>query len=59
MAFTLYLGYHAQSNEIILDDPNRNMLSGDVVKVWYGEDWKDISEIDNSGIHCVDIYAQI
>ena len=29
------------------------------LKVWFGEDLMDTSEHDNSGKHCVDVYAKI
>ena len=27
------------------------------LQIWYGQDWKDCSENDNSGKTCVDVYA--
>ena len=33
------------------------LYAGEMLKLWYGEDLFDISENDNSGTSCADIYV--
>ena len=52
-------GYHHNSNELVF----RNLVnplsvsSYQEMQIWYGQDWKDYSEENNSGKTCVDVYA--
>ena len=52
-------GYHHNSNELVF----RNLVnplsvsSYQEMQIWYGQDWKDHSEENNSGKTCVDVYA--
>ena len=33
--------------------------NGTELRIWFGEDLKDVHEDDNSGKHCVDVYAKM
>ena len=52
-------GYHHNSTELVF----RNLFnplsvsSNQEMQIWYGQDWKDCFEINNSGKTCVDVYA--
>ena len=52
-------GYHHNSNELVF----RNLVnplsvsSYQEMQIWYGQDWMDHSEKNNSGKTCVDVYA--
>jgi len=53
-------GYHPDSTEIVFTNiltPLR-LSSGQQLRIWYGEDLIDHSEVDNSGLTCVDMYAK-
>ena len=53
-------GYHPDSTEIVftnISTPLR-LSSGQQLRIWYGEDLRDVSEIDNGGLSCVDVYAK-
>lgn len=53
-------GYHPDSTEIVfrnISTPLR-LSSGQQLRIWYGEDLRDETEIDNSGSSCVDVYAK-
>ena len=53
-------GYDAQSSEIIFSDfPNPLHLSSDQeLRLWYEEDLKNYTEIDNDGTSCTDVFAK-
>ena len=52
-------GYHHNSTELVF----RNLVnplsvsSNQEMQIWYGQDWMDRGEEDNSGKTCVDVYA--
>ena len=52
-------GYHHNSTELVF----RNLVnplsisSNQEMQIWYGQDWGDGREKDNSGETCVDVYA--
>ena len=52
-------GYHHNSTELVF----RNLVnplsvsSNQEMQIWYGQDWVDGGEKDNSGETCVDVYA--
>ena len=52
-------GYHHYSTELVF----RNLVnplsvsSNQEMQIWYGQDWMDLGERDNSGKTCVDVYA--
>ena len=52
-------GYHHNSIELVF----RNLVnplsvsSNQEMQIWYGQDWMDRGEEDNSGKTCVDVYA--
>ena len=52
-------GYHHNSTELVF----RNLVnplsvsSNQEMQIWYGQDWIDRGEEDNSGKTCVDVYA--
>ena len=52
-------GYHHNSTELVF----RNLVnplsvsSNQEMQIWYGQDWMDLGEGDNSGKTCVDVYA--
>ncbi|CAH3168082.1 unnamed protein product [Pocillopora meandrina] len=52
-------GYHHNSNELVF----RNLVnplsvsSYQEMQIWYGQDWMDHSEENNSGKTCIDVYA--
>ena len=52
-------GYHHNSTELVF----RNLVnplsvsSNQEMQIWYGQDWMDRGEEDNSGETCVDVYA--
>ena len=50
-------GFDYLSNEIIIKDYNQSVQEGQILKIWYGQDLVNVSEENNSGIHCVDVYA--
>ena len=33
------------------------LARGEELQIWYGQDWVDCSEENNSGVTCVDVYA--
>ncbi|XP_022780157.1 uncharacterized protein LOC111321515 [Stylophora pistillata] len=52
-------GYHLYSTELVfrhLIDP-LSVSSNQEMQIWYGQDWKDTSEGNNSGKVCADVYA--
>ena len=53
-------GYHSDSTEIVftnISTPLR-LSPGQQLRIWYGEDLGDKTEIDNGGLSCVDVYAK-
>ena len=52
-------GYHHNLTELVF----RNLVnplsvsSNQEMQIWYGQDWVDGREKDNSGETCVDVYA--
>ena len=49
---------HTSPELVFRDLPNRVSVSrGQELQIWYGQDWVDWSEYNNSGITCVDVYA--
>ena len=58
-AYTLQ-GYRPDSTEIVfttISTPLR-LSSGQQLRVWFGEDLRNVSESDNGGLSCVDVYAK-
>ena len=53
-------GYHSDSTEIVFTDMSTplRLSSGQQLRVWYGEDLRNVSEHDNEGRSCVDVYAK-
>ncbi|XP_022809306.1 uncharacterized protein LOC111346276 [Stylophora pistillata] len=52
-------GYHHNSTELVfrrLVTP-LSVMSNQEMQIWYGQDWKDTSEENNSGKVCADIFA--
>jgi len=54
-------GYNSNSPQLVFPDfqPPLAVYSGQELRVWYSEDWKDVHEGDNSGLSCADVYAKI
>ena len=52
-------GYSSESPEIVLSFFSQPypVLSGQQLRLWYGEDLKDYAESDNGGRVCCDVYA--
>ena len=52
-------GVNQRSPELILGNLSRplNLLKDQQLQIWYGQDWVDSSEDNNSGTTCVDIFA--
>ena len=50
-------GYDGSSDEIIFADYNIPVTKGKLLKIWYIEDLIDLQEVDNDGVHCVDVFA--
>ena len=52
-------GFNLNSPELVLSDfGNPTFLKGgDMLKIWYGEDLLDVSEQDNHGRTCMDVYV--
>lgn len=51
-------GYTSVSPELVLSFFNPySVQSGQELRLWYGEDVMNVSEGDNGGTACVDIYA--
>ena len=59
MHFYSLNGSTHRSSELVFHDlPNKVSVSrGQDLQIWYGQDWIDWSEENNSGITCVDVYA--
>ncbi|XP_068734816.1 uncharacterized protein [Montipora capricornis] len=57
--FYVLEGINQGSSELVLNihsNPIR-LLKNQELQIWYGQDWKDCSEGENSGATCVDIFA--
>ena len=52
-------GVNQGSPELILGNLSRplNLLKGQQLQIWYGQDWVGCSEHNNNGTTCVDIFA--
>ena len=52
-------GYHHNSTELIFHNLVNplSVSSNQEMQIWYGQDWKDYFEGNNSGKTCVDVYA--
>ncbi|KAL9975389.1 hypothetical protein ACROYT_G012545 [Oculina patagonica] len=52
-------GYHANSSELVFNllSPPLRVAAGDEYRVWYHEDFKNGTELDNDGHTCIDVYA--
>ena len=56
--YSLYGSTHTSSELVFRDLPNKVSVSrGQELQIWYGQDWDDWSEENNSGTTCVDVYA--
>lgn len=53
-------GYNSQSTAVILRNPSNfnNVKTGQIIRLWYGEDLENFTEGDNHGKSCVDVYFQ-
>jgi len=54
-------GYNSLSPELVLSvfSSPPNVTSGQVLRMWYGEDLVNSSESDNEGTSCCDVFARI
>ena len=52
-------GYHHNSTELVFHNLVNplSVSSNQEMQIWYGQDWIDRGEEDNSGKTCVDVYA--
>jgi len=49
---------HISPELVFRDLPNKLSVSrNQELQIWYGQDWLDCGEYDNSGATCVDVYA--
>ena len=49
---------HTSPELVFRDLPNQLSVSrNQELQIWYGQDWIDCSESNNSGETCVDVYA--
>ena len=56
--FYILDGVNQGSPELILGNLSRPLsLLDQQLQIWYGQDWTDISEDNNNGTSCVDIFA--
>ncbi|XP_044184097.1 uncharacterized protein LOC114952462 [Acropora millepora] len=57
--FYILDGVYQGSLELILGNLSRplSLLKDQQLQIWYGQDWVDCSEDNNSGTSCVDIFA--
>lgn len=58
-AKNLYLlpGFHGNSDFITFTGYSIPVQEGDVFKIWYLEDLRNVSEHDNTGRSCADVYV--
>ena len=54
------LGYDAQSSEIVFSGLpySLHLSSGQELRMWYEEDLKNVSESDNGGTSCADVFGK-
>ena len=52
-------GVHQGSPELILGNLSRplSLLKDQQLQIWYGQDWVNCTEPNNSGASCVDIFV--
>ena len=52
-------GYHHNSTKLVFHNLFNplSVSSNQEMQIWYGQDWIDRGEEDNSGKTCVDVYA--
>ena len=52
-------GFGHKSPELVLPNPPSplSLSRGQELQIWYGQDWINCSEENNSGSTCVDVYA--
>ena len=56
--FSVLPGYKSSSPEIILPlFSTYTLVSGEELRLWYGEDFANRTEFDNAGRVCSDVYA--
>ena len=49
---------HTSPELVFPDPPNKVLVSrSQEFQIWFGQDWIDLSEENNSGTTCVDVYA--
>jgi hypothetical protein len=54
-------GFTSLSPEVVIGDfcAPQYLYKGIKLRVWYGEDWKDVSESDNHGMSCAKMFAYL
>ena len=58
LAYSLNGTSHTSPELIFRDLPKKVSVShNQEMQIWYGQDWIDCAENDNSGETCVDVYA--
>ena len=56
--YSLHGTTHTSPELVFPDLPNKMSVSrSQELQIWYGQDWTDTSEENNSGTTCVDVYA--
>ncbi|XP_068684933.1 uncharacterized protein [Montipora foliosa] len=57
--FYVLKGIKQGSSELLLSSHSSplRLLKNQELQIWYGQDWADCSEYDNSGTTCVDVFA--
>ncbi|XP_057315710.1 uncharacterized protein LOC130656799 [Hydractinia symbiolongicarpus] len=55
--FYLLPGYHRNSPYLQFDNLNIPARSGDELRIWYLEDLRNVSDSNNGGRSCTDVYA--
>lgn len=55
-------GFNHLSPELVLPSPNDGPLvqvsKGDILKIWFGEDFVKYADFNNSGQHCVHVFLK-
>lgn len=56
-AFGKYLfeGFQDNVDDVLIFKKKANLTVGDTFQIWYGNDWKNYSEDDNGGRHCIGV----
>jgi hypothetical protein len=51
-------GYDCMSPELVFPEisPHITVTKGQRIRIWYGQDFSNNTEFDNSGITCADVY---